>query len=179
MTSKLKLLQNISTSCLLLPIVFYPIPYFSKTLVSQPTFIRVCKLRVLLLILSNILYIVQKYGTSILAKTLLQMSSKSSTGLLLLTIGQIFNLSVYHRLGETGVYYGLQYGTVEKTTALSGFPFIIEHPMYFGGCLTYIGVYILLGKWSNSYLKRQLMIALGVQMYLQCMETTLDSIYVQ
>lgn len=173
----LTVLKWMSTVCILFPTVFYPIPYFNTRIIPQSMFIHICKTRVAVLMAVNILYLIKKYGLDYVVRRVSTLGSRTLFGFLSVCIGQLFNLSVYHRLGDKGVYYGLQYGTVEKKSALEGFPFIVQHPMYFGGSLTYMGAYCALGLWKNRYLTTQLSLALCVQMYLQWMETILDSIY--
>jgi hypothetical protein len=52
-------------------------------------------------------------------------------------IGQYLSEAVYSRLGDAGVYYGIELGTV-KPRAVSGFPFVISDPMYRGAILTVV-----------------------------------------
>lgn len=163
----------ISYCCIFLPLFLYPIPYLNTSLISQPVFIRISELRVFLLIMNNFVYVKSIYNDFFSNNTFFIIF-----GSLLLTIGQIFNVSVYNILGEKGVYYGLQYNTVEKKI-IKGFPFIINHPLYIGGILSYLGIYLMVGYKNDCFdpfLTLQLICILIVQIYLMIMESYLDTI---
>ena len=59
-------------------------------------------------------------------------------GLPIMFIGQYLNELVYSVLGDSGVYYGLEFGVV-KARHISGFPFTISDPQYKGSVMTVIG----------------------------------------
>jgi len=50
-------------------------------------------------------------------------------------VGQVLNVSVYHKLGLTGVYYGNRFGLA--TPHVTSFPFnVVDNPQYMGCILT-------------------------------------------
>ena len=56
-------------------------------------------------------------------------------------IGQALNLSVYHKLGLEGVYYGSMYN--KNVKVVGGWPFnCIRDPQYIGCLLTHQGVFL-------------------------------------
>jgi phosphatidyl-N-methylethanolamine N-methyltransferase len=68
--------------------------------------------------------------------------SAAATGILALVVGQTLNLSVFYRLGRTGVFYGAQFGySVNWTDA---FPFsVFKHPQYVGTVLSIWGFFLI------------------------------------
>jgi hypothetical protein len=63
-------------------------------------------------------------------------------GLPLGIVGQYLSELVYSLLGDAGVYYGIELGTV-KPRAISGFPFGISDPMYRGAILTVVAFLLM------------------------------------
>jgi hypothetical protein len=63
-------------------------------------------------------------------------------GLPLAIIGQYLTELVYSLLGDAGVYYGIELGTV-KPRDISVFPFGVSDPMYRGAILTVIGLLMI------------------------------------
>jgi hypothetical protein len=63
-------------------------------------------------------------------------------GLPLGIIGQYLSELVYSLLGDAGVYYGIELGTV-KPRRISGFPFEISDPMYRGAILTVVALFLM------------------------------------
>lgn len=59
-------------------------------------------------------------------------------GLLILSVGQLFNISVFYTLGKDGVYYGARWG--RSVPWVDGFPFIVKDPQYMGVTLTLAGL---------------------------------------
>ena len=58
--------------------------------------------------------------------------------LVVLSVGQTLNLSVYNSLGRNGVYYGHQFGL--EIPWCTKFPYnvkFISHPQYIGACLSW------------------------------------------
>ena len=63
-------------------------------------------------------------------------------GLLLLT-GLVLNLTVFRRLGTTGVFYGAQLG--HQVRWIEGFPFsLLKHPQYVGTLLSIWGFFLIM-----------------------------------
>jgi len=63
-------------------------------------------------------------------------------GLVLVAVGQIFNIAVYKALGKDGVYYGSKLG--RPGPWVNGFPFVIRDPQYSGCVMTIWGGYLLM-----------------------------------
>jgi methylene-fatty-acyl-phospholipid synthase len=64
-------------------------------------------------------------------------------GLMLISVGQLLNLSVFHRLGPAGVFYGNRFGY--EVPWRTGFPFsMMNHPQYVGTVLTIWGAFLIL-----------------------------------
>lgn len=64
-------------------------------------------------------------------------------GGVLLVAGQVLNLSVFARLGRTGVFYGNRLGHVVPWC--EGFPFsIVRHPQYVGTVLSIWGLFLVM-----------------------------------
>jgi methylene-fatty-acyl-phospholipid synthase len=64
------------------------------------------------------------------------------SGVGLLAAGQILNVSVFLRLGRTGVFYGNRLG--HDVPWCEGFPFsAIRHPQYLGTVLSIWGIFVL------------------------------------
>jgi methylene-fatty-acyl-phospholipid synthase len=62
-------------------------------------------------------------------------------GVLLIGLGQLFNLAVFHRLGRTGVFYGNRFG--HRVTWCQRFPFsVLRHPQYTGTVLSIWGLFV-------------------------------------
>jgi phosphatidyl-N-methylethanolamine N-methyltransferase len=63
------------------------------------------------------------------------------TGLLLIAIGQVFNLGVFVQLGNKGVFYGNRFGF--EIPWNESFPFsVLKHPQYVGAVLSIWGFFI-------------------------------------
>ena len=64
-------------------------------------------------------------------------------GGVLLVVGQALNLSVFARLGSTGVFYGTRFG--HAIPWQRGFPFsLLSHPQYVGTVLTVWGFFLIM-----------------------------------
>jgi methylene-fatty-acyl-phospholipid synthase len=64
-------------------------------------------------------------------------------GLLLAGSGQVLNLSVFHRLGRTGVFYGNRFG--QAVPWCDRFPFsVLRHPQYVGTLLSIWGFFLVM-----------------------------------
>lgn len=64
-------------------------------------------------------------------------------GGILLTLGQALNLSVFWRLGATGVFYGARFG--HAVPWQRGLPFsLLRHPQYVGTVMSIWGLFLLL-----------------------------------
>ena len=62
-------------------------------------------------------------------------------GLLLIAIGQVFNIGVFFRLGNQGVFYGNRFGF--EIPWNEAFPFsLLKHPQYVGAVLSIWGFFI-------------------------------------
>lgn len=73
-----------------------------------------------------------------------------AAGLLLIAIGQVFNIGVFCRLGNNGVFYGNRFGF--EIPWSSAFPFsLLKHPQYVGAVLSIWGFFIAMrfprGDW--------------------------------
>ncbi|XBW35788.1 hypothetical protein QEN19_001360 [Hanseniaspora menglaensis] len=67
-------------------------------------------------------------------------------GGLFFAAGQILNLGSMYKLGIDGTYLGDYFGIL-KDEKLSGFPFnVVEHPMYIGSSLSFLGTAIYYGS---------------------------------
>lgn len=66
-----------------------------------------------------------------------------SAGLALGVAGQVLNVSVFRRLGRTGVFYGTRFG--HDVPWVTGFPFsIAEHPQYLDTVMTIWGFFLMM-----------------------------------
>jgi phosphatidyl-N-methylethanolamine N-methyltransferase len=66
-----------------------------------------------------------------------------ATGVSLVLVGQVLNLSVFYRLGNVGVFYGNRFGY--DVPWCTEFPFsIMEHPQYIGALLSIWGAFLAL-----------------------------------
>jgi len=64
-------------------------------------------------------------------------------GLVLVGTGQTLNLSVFHRLGKTGVFYGNRFGYAVPWC--NRFPFsVLRHPQYVGTLLSIWGFFLVM-----------------------------------
>ena len=64
-------------------------------------------------------------------------------GLCILAAGQLLNLSVFYRLGRTGVFYGSRFGY--RLPICRQFPFSwLRHPQYVGTVLSIWGLFVVL-----------------------------------
>jgi methylene-fatty-acyl-phospholipid synthase len=64
-------------------------------------------------------------------------------GLVLVGSGQVLNLSVFHRLGKTGVFYANRFGYAVPWC--SRFPFsLLRHPQYVGTLLSIWGFFLVM-----------------------------------
>lgn len=155
------------------PLFFYPIPYLNTKWISQPLFIQICQLRVLLLAFFFIIY-----NTTLDGSFFSVCPISIMFGMFFFVLGQIFNLSVYALLGTKGVYYGLQYRTIPplKISTIE-FPFCFKHPLYIGGCISYFGI-LLLTLWKEYGMDSTLLFLWFnvemVQFALMLMESFLD-----
>ena len=167
----------LTLSCIFLPIFFYPIPYISPFWIPQPFFIRFCQLRIFFLFFFFTLYNFFQQRKPFFSSSRIAILG----GLFFFVTGQILNRSVYQLLGTKGVYYGTQYGTVKPLKLRTDtFPFCLKHPLYIGGCLSYLGILLItfvkqdgidesiLFLWYNAEM---------VQFSLMLMENIFDSIY--
>ena len=65
-----------------------------------------------------------------------------TVGVGLLITGQTLNLSVFHRLGAVGVYYGSRFGY--EVDWCDEFPFTLcQHPQYVGTVLSIWGFFVV------------------------------------
>jgi phosphatidyl-N-methylethanolamine N-methyltransferase len=63
-----------------------------------------------------------------------------ATGLTLIAIGQVFNIGVFYRLGNEGVFYGNRFGY--DIAWIYSFPFsMLSHPQYVGTVLSIWGFF--------------------------------------
>jgi len=88
----------------------------------------------------------------------------ATVGGLLLAAGVVLNLSVFRRLGTTGVFYGAQLG--HQVAWVRGFPFsLLRHPQYVGTLLSIWGFFVLMrfphGDWIVLPLLETAYYALG------------------
>lgn len=64
-------------------------------------------------------------------------------GATLISVGQVLNLSVFHRLGHVGVFYGNRFG--HDVRWCRAFPFsVLEHPQYVGAVLSIWGFFLVM-----------------------------------
>jgi len=64
-------------------------------------------------------------------------------GGLLILVGQALNVSVFRRLGKTGVFYGVRFGY--QVPWVEGFPFsLLKHPQYVGTVLSIWGFFMIM-----------------------------------
>ena len=64
-----------------------------------------------------------------------------AAGLLLIVTGQVFNIGVFFRLGNNGVFYGNRFGCTIPW--VKEFPFsLLKHPQYVGAVLSIWGFFI-------------------------------------
>ncbi len=62
-------------------------------------------------------------------------------GLGLIVLGQVFNIAVFFRLGNAGVFYGNRFGIDVPWSSL--FPFsVLKHPQYVGAVLSIWGFFV-------------------------------------
>ena len=71
---------------ILISICLYPIPYFNTNIIKQPLFISISVSRIILLILSNIIYIFIRYNNILTDSKLIFIS-----GIVMLSFGQYLN----------------------------------------------------------------------------------------
>jgi len=70
-------------------------------------------------------------------------ATSGTVGGLLLLAGLVLNLTVFRRLGTTGVFYGAQLG--HQVAWIRGFPFsLLRHPQYVGTLLSIWGFFIIM-----------------------------------
>jgi phosphatidyl-N-methylethanolamine N-methyltransferase len=82
------------------------------------------------------------YGQGSLAPPGASMFSITLGGVLIAT-GQFLNVSVFHRLGEVGVFYGNRFGY--DIPWCSEFPFsVLKHPQYVGTLLSIWGFFLMM-----------------------------------
>lgn len=63
-------------------------------------------------------------------------------GAALIVAGQVLNLSVFRRLGRTGVFYGNRFG--HEVPWVRGFPFsVARHPQYLGTAISIWGFFLI------------------------------------
>lgn len=158
------------------PIVFYHLPYINTNIINQPTFIKLCHFRMMVMFCSFCLY------NHFYCKRIFSVYAIANIfGVFCLIVGQLFNLGVYYKLGNKGVYYGLQYKTIEAKKIENEFPFCINHPLYFGGCLSYLGI-MFLTIWKTEKMDSSILLlgyyAQTVQFLLILMENYFDKIYI-
>lgn len=80
-------------------------------------------------------------------------------GLLLLLLGLQLNLSVYQKLGVSGVYYSCE--MIQECKRVEGYPFTaISHPMYVGAILILLGCIFLFGAEYDYYPRPPIIIPL-------------------
>ncbi|MDN5869642.1 MAG: hypothetical protein L0H73_02805 [Nitrococcus sp.] len=66
-----------------------------------------------------------------------------AAGAVLLAAGAALNLSVFYRLGSTGVFYGKQFGY--DVPWINGFPFsVLKHPQYIGALISIWGFFLIM-----------------------------------
>lgn len=162
--------------CIYLPIILYPIPYINPKWIPQEYFIPCCQLRIVLLCLSFCIYNLLQEKQSFFSVS----PTAILFGCLLFLTGQFLNRSVYRILGTEGVYYGIQYGTVvPQKIKTDCFPFCLKHPLYIGGCLSYLGI-LLLTFWKENGMDTSILFLWYnvemVQFSLMLMEDIFDSI---
>lgn len=63
-------------------------------------------------------------------------------GAALIAVGQLLNLSVFYRLGRTGVFYGNRFG--HDVPWIRSFPFsVCPHPQYLGTAISIWGLFLV------------------------------------
>ena len=88
-------------------------------------------------------------------------------GTMMIAVGQTLNLSVFHRLGDVGVFYGNRFGyEVPWRTA---FPFsMLVHPQYVGAVLSIWGLFVVMrfphGDWFVLPLLETVYYAVGARL---------------
>ena len=169
------ILYNLCLASITSPIIFYHLPYINTNIINQPTFIKLCHFRMIIMFFSFLLYNYFYYE-----RIFSIYSIANIFGIFCLIIGQLFNLGVYYKLGNKGVYYGLQYKTIEPKKIENEFPFCINHPLYFGGCLSYFGI-MLMTIWKTEKIDSSILFlgyhAEVIQFLLILMENHFDTIY--
>ena len=97
-----------------------------------------------LCVLQKLLQFTLIFIISYLNKTLIPyLLNLNLIKILLILTGQTLNMSVYSKLGITGVYYGNKFGY--KTKWITSFPYnILSNPQYVGCILTFLGLYGLI-----------------------------------
>lgn len=170
------ILYNFCLASIISPIIFYHLPYINTNIIKQSTFIKVCHFRMIIMFFSFLFYNYFYYE-----RIFSIYSIANIFGFFCLMIGQIFNLGVYYKLGEKGVYYGLQYKTIKPKKIENEFPFCINHPLYFGGCLSYLGI-MFMTMWKTEKLDSSILFlgyhAEMTQFFLILMENYFDGIYI-
>jgi methylene-fatty-acyl-phospholipid synthase len=67
----------------------------------------------------------------------------TAVGGILILLGQILNLSVFYRLGKTGVFYGNRFGY--QVPWCEDFPFsMFKHPQYVGTLISIWGFFLMM-----------------------------------
>lgn len=158
---------------ILLPIFIYPIPYINKDIISQKLFIKFSSTRLFILFFNNLYYLL------ITDKNIFtNYNTVLFSGIISIIIGCYLIYSVFEKLSVKGVYYGLQYNSV-KFKKIEGFPFNLIHPMYIGGCLVYVGIFLIFAFKNiiDNVFLTELFYIISVQIYLANMEYILDRIY--
>ena len=158
---------------IILPIFIYPIPYINKDIISQNLFIKLSTARLVVLFNSNLYYLFLK-NENLFTNYYLSFLS----GIFSIFIGLYLVYSVFRKLSVKGVYYGLQYKSV-RLKKIEGFPFNLKHPMYIGGSMIYLGIFLVFAikHIIDKVLLVELAYILIVQVYLAIMETIFDNIY--
>ena len=76
-------------------------------------------------------------------ETLRIAQRKRRTAVALLAAGQLLNVTVFHRLGTTGVFYGNRFGF--EVQWCRAFPYSwLEHPQYVGAILSIWGCFAIM-----------------------------------
>ena len=64
-------------------------------------------------------------------------------GVVLAFLGQVFAITSLYQLGLTGTYLGDYFGILMKER-VTAFPFnVLEHPMYHGATMTFLGMSLM------------------------------------
>jgi len=72
-----------------------------------------------------------------------QVTAATALGVLAMVVGQTLALSVFHRLGIVGVFYGTRFG--HDVPWCRGFPFsMLRHPQYVGTLLSIWGFFLVM-----------------------------------